>query len=153
MFHDATHALRREWRKFLMGRRSSRLLAVFSAILLATLLPGSALASAPWLADCSGVSSSNQVCIYRDSHWTGNTAHMFGSNLTYANETWPSSTSAVNDSISSTKNLYSSYQVRWWRDPSYTGGYICNTPNSGFYSLSQYQNDSTSSHEVTQGAC
>lgn len=78
---------------------------------------------------------------------------MSGSNLSYSGETWPSASYVVHDSISSTKNLYGNRQVRWWRDASYTGGYLCNNPNEGWYTMSFYWNDSADSHEVTQGAC
>jgi hypothetical protein len=135
-----------------MGRRRS-LLAVTLAVLLATLLPRAAFASAPWSSDCANYANSNQVCIYRDWYWAGNIAHMSGSNFSYDGETWPSSTYAVNDSISSTKNLYGSYRVRWWRDTNWGGGYTCNNANEGWYWLPLYWNDVISSHEVTSGNC
>jgi hypothetical protein len=136
-----------------MRRRNSRLAAVLFAVTLAAIAPTAAFASAPWLADCSGTPSSSQICIYRDWHWEGSVAHMSGDNLSYASETWPSSTNAVEDSVSSTKNLYGSLQVRWYDGRNFTGGYICNTPNTGFYYVGIFSNDAFSSHDVTAGAC
>jgi hypothetical protein len=135
-----------------MGWRRS-LLSVATAVLLATVLPRAAYASAPWSSDCDQVANSNKLCIYSDWHWSGSIAHMSGSNFNYSGQTWPSSTNAVNDSVSSTLNLYASYRVRWWRDAGYTGGFLCNNPNEGYYSLALYWNDSFSSHEVVFGNC
>jgi hypothetical protein len=123
------------------------------AAALATATPRAAFASAPWSADCSGVLSSSQVCIYRDWHWEGNIAHMSGDNYSYQDETWPSSTYWVEDSVSSTKNLYGSLQVRWYVGRQLSGGWICDQPNGGFYYVGWNWNDLMSSHDVTGAAC
>lgn len=137
-----------------MRRRKSQLAAVVFAVALATVAPSTAFASAPWLANCSGTPSSSQVCIYRDWHWAGNVAHMSGDNYSYQYETWPSAPSyLVEDSVSSTKNLYGSLNVRWYDDRELHGGFICNTPNSGFYDVGIFSNDKFSSHDVTGAAC
>ena len=70
-------------------------------------------------------------------HFEGNRGNMQGSNLTYVGEDYPSSTNDVNDSISSMKNLYSGWRVRWWDGPQYNF----------------YYNDHFSSHEQTAAAC
>ena len=137
----------------MMGRRRySRLAVVVYAIALATAAPRTALASAPWLSNCSGAPSSSQVCIYRDWHWEGNIAHVSGDVYTYQDTTWPSSTYWVEDSVSSTKNLYGSSQVRWYVGRQLTLGYQCNNANEGFYYNGSYS-DTYSSHDVTGAAC
>lgn len=136
-----------------MRRRNSQAAAAVLAVALLAVAPPSAFASAPWTGGCSGTPSSSQVCIYSDWHWTGNIAHMSGDNFSYAGETWPSSTAAVEDSVSSTKNLYGGQQVRWYDDRELHGGFICNTPNSGFYYVGVFSNDKFSSHDVTGAAC
>jgi hypothetical protein len=124
------------------------------AVLLGTAAPRIAFASAPWSADCSGVASSQQVCAYKGTQWTSNVAHMSGDNLSYQDQTWPSSSDWLEDTISSTKNLYNNQQVRWYEGRNYGGpAYACNDVNSGFYTLSFYFNDKFSSHDVTSGTC
>lgn len=133
-----------------MARRRS-LLSVATAILLATVLPRAAYASAPWSSDCAGTSGT--VCIYRDSGWSGNIAHMSGNNFDYSGETWPSSTNPVNDSVSSTKNFYGSSRVRWWTAAGYSGSFLCNNPGEGFTWIGLAWNDAFSSHEIVAGNC
>ena len=136
-----------------MGRRRySRLAVVVYAILLATAAPRTAFASAPWLANCSGVASSDQVCIYRDWHWEGNIAHVAGDVYNYQDTTWPSSTYWVEDSVSSTKNLWDDHRVRWYVGRNWTLGYQCNQPNEGFYYNGSYS-DTYSSHDVNTAPC
>jgi len=133
-----------------MARRRS-LLAVATAILLATVLPRAAYASAPWSPDCNG--TSNTVCIYRDSGWNGSEADMSGNNWDYSGETWPSSNYPVNDSVSSTKNFYGSSRVRWWTAAGYSQHMLCNNPGQGFTWFGLLYNDAFSSHEIVAGNC
>jgi hypothetical protein len=135
-----------------MGRRRS-LLSVATAILLATALPRAAYASAPWLSDCDQAANSNKLCIYSDWHWSGSIAHMSGNNANYSGETWPSTTNAVDNSVSSTLNLYASSRVRWWNNANYSSSFICNNPNEGYYTMPFLWNDSITSHEVVAGNC
>jgi hypothetical protein len=137
-------------------RPFSRLLFGLVALSLAVALPGIALASAPWSADCSGALSSSQLCIFRDTDYNGNIAHMSGDNLSYQSETWPSTNTNVEDSVSSMKNLYSSWRIRWWKGRNYTESFVCLNQNSGFTSLGIGPfgyNDTISSHELTAGNC
>jgi hypothetical protein len=130
----------------------SRLGSTLFALLLAMALPLTAMASAPWSSECTGTN----LCIFLDTNYNGNAAHMAGSNLSYAGETWPSSNTLVEDSVSSMKNHYTNTRIRWWKGRNYTGGYVCLNQNSGFTSLGIGPfgfNDTISSHELTSGAC
>lgn len=139
-----------------MGRVMFRLLSIVLATLVVIALPLSAMASAPWGSDCDGVLSSSKLCIFLDTNYNGNIAHMSGSNLSYAGQTWPSTNTYVEDSISSMKNLYSNTRIRWWKGRNYTDSYVCLNQNSGFTSLGIGPfgfNDTISSHELTSGLC
>lgn len=114
-------------------------------------LPVTALASAPWIAGCSGQPSSTRLCIYIDWHWEGTIAQMSGDNASYDGETWPSSTYGVNNSISSNKNLYSTLDILWY-EGYLAGQWQCLNSNTGYYYVGLEFNDHFSSHDVV-GAC
>jgi Peptidase inhibitor family I36 len=135
-----------------MAKFLSRSTAFVVAILLITALPRTALASAPWSAGCSGGTGSNYVCIYSDWHWEGNFGHTTSSDLSYVGETYPSSTYAVNDSVSSNKNLWSGLDVKWYVGANYSGDYLCSNSGQGWYYVGVLWNDAFSSHNVVSGA-
>lgn len=135
-----------------MDARIARSVApVLFAVVLMMALPTYALASAPWSAGCPDGAPTSKVCIYRDWHWEGAYGNMGGDNLSYVGETYPSSTYNVNDSISSTKNLYPTLDVRWWTDINHQGIAQCSQAGTGYYFVGSLQ-DNFSSHDVL-GSC
>lgn len=128
---------------------------VIASALLMLALPTHALASAPWSAGCPDGSPTSKVCIFSDWHWEGNYGNMGGDNPNYYGETYPSSTMGVNDSVSSTKNLYSSLDVRWHIHANYQGVAQCTDGGEGYYFVGFGGfNDNYSSHNVeSSGTC
>lgn len=134
-----------------MIRSTIRITApVVASIMLMMAVPGHALASAPWDPGCPAGPTS-KVCIYEHWEWTGSYGNMGGDNLSYVGETFPSSTTEVNNQISSTKNLYSSLDVRWYQGTNWGGLHLCTNSGTGHYTLG-WANDTYSSHDVVAGS-
>jgi hypothetical protein len=124
------------------------------SLLLATSLPGTVAASWPWLADCSGNANSEYLCIFRDRDLKGNIAHMAGSYSNYVGDTYPSSTNLVDNSVSSTENLYGSHDVTWHWSINNGGNGFCVNHNTAVLWVGLFDNDVFSSHQVSDdGAC
>jgi hypothetical protein len=111
-----------------------------------------ALASAPWLSGCSVVANQNYVCVFSDSNLTGWKGHMSGSNISYSSETYPGGTYPVNDTVSSTANLYGSYDAVWYHEASYQGDNVCVPSNYALTWVGQFHNDAFSSHLIAIGS-
>lgn len=132
---------------------------IIVAGVMAALLAGVAVtvvsASAPWSSDCPNTAGSNKLCIYRDKDFLGARGNMAGSNSSYSGETYPSSSYAVNDSISAVKNLYSSRDVTWHHEPLQGGAGFCVDSNVVVSWVGLFSNDAFSSHQVASddGAC
>jgi Peptidase inhibitor family I36 len=138
-----------------MSRRIKRIaIPTILGLLLASALPNTAGASAPWSAGCSGTANSEYLCIYRDRDFAGAFGHMAGSNASYSGETYPSSTYDVNDSISSNMNLYGSHDVVWYNGVNYSGTPFCVDQNTAVSWVGLFSNDAFSSHIVAvSGTC
>jgi hypothetical protein len=136
-----------------MTRLGARLaVPLLLALALVGGVTGVAVASAPWIADCSGGANSNYVCVFSDRDLAGWKGHMSGSNISYASETYPGGTYPVNDTISSTKNLYGSNDAVWYHEASYSGSNVCVPSNNALLWVGLFHNDAFSSHLIAIGS-
>jgi hypothetical protein len=137
----------------MMRRFRARLALPFVlASVLAISMSGLAAASAPWSSGCSGVANSNYVCVFSDRDLSGWVGHMSGSNINYAGQTYPGGTFPVNDTISSTENLYGSYDAVWYHEASYGGDNVCVPSNYALTWVGLFHNDAFSSHLIAVGS-
>ena len=132
-----------------MSRRIGRAtVPLILGLILSAGLFSTAVASAPWIAECSGGGGSNYICVYSDRDLVGNRGHMSGSNASYIGQTYPSSSTSVNDSMSSGKNLYASKDVTWHHEVNNTGSGFCVNPNTAIVWVGLFNNDAFTSHQV-----
>jgi len=136
-----------------MRRIAARLtLALLMAAVLAASMSGLAAASAPWLSGCSVVANQNYVCVFSDRDLAGWKGHMAGSNINYAGQTYPGGTFPVNDTASSTANLYGSNDAVWYHEASYQGDNVCVPSNYALTWVGLFHNDAFSSHLIAVGS-
>ena len=118
-------------------------------IWLVAMVPATALALVNWSVGCSGTANSNYVCNYSDRNFSGVWGHWAGSDSSYVNQNYNSGTSTtVNDTTSSVKNLYGSKDVTWHNEPNQAGAGFCVNPNTIVSWVGLFSNDAFSSHQV-----
>lgn len=123
----------------------TRLIAAsVSASALALALSSVAMA---WSATCS----TNQACDWKDASFGVPLAAIGVSVADYAGSYYPNTVDTLNDSVSSIKNTFSTYDVVWFFDANYSGTSFC--LNSGWSSGQlNAHNDQYSSHLIAVGS-
>lgn len=112
-----------------------------TAVLLAGVLATVALA---WNSTCG----SGEMCVYRDRDLGLPLAAQTGSNAKYGTAKYPNSSSNINDSASSLKNLYSNRDVTWHHEPNQGGAGFCVDSNVVVLWVGLFSNDAFSSHQL-----